>query len=106
MHQPARARLLRLLRAVLLEGEAAELLDLLEHDLDRALDRAPSTSAESSIPISSTFAGSQATTTTLPGQPWTALTKRSTVCGSIPCGLITSPSSIPASISAGSGSIT
>ena len=40
-----------------------------------------------------------------PGQPPTVLTKRSTVFGSIPCGLTTSPSSIGV-ISAGSGSIT
>ena len=60
--------------------------------------RAPPPSLSPS-PISSTPAGSQATTTTLPGQAPSVFTKRSTVCGSIPCGLITWPSSMPASTS-------
>ena len=49
---------------------------------------ARSTSALSPSPISSTSAGSQATTTTLPGQAPSVFTKRSTVCGSMACGLI------------------
>ena len=58
------------------------------------------------MPISSTTSGSHATTTTLPGQPPTAFTNRSTVWGSIPCGSIISPSSKPLLMSSWSGSIT
>ena len=58
------------------------------------------------MPKSSISAGSQATTITLPGQPFTDLTNRSTVCGSMSCGSIMSPSSIPASTDSGSASIT
>ena len=50
--------------------------------------------------------GSQATTTTLPGHAPTVFTNRSTVCGSIACGLITWPSSMPASTSSSDASIT
>ena len=59
------------------------------------------------MPISSTRAGSQAITTiTLPGHAPSVFTKRSTVCGSMPCGLITWPSSMPASTSSSLASIT
>ena len=60
----------------------------------------------SPTPRSSTSVGSQATITTLPLQPPTALTNRRTVCGSMPCGLTTSPSSIEGAISSRSGSRT
>src|SRR5262249_28284387 len=66
----------------------------------------PATCSLSPSPISSTTAGSQATTTTRPGQPPTALTKRSTVRGSIPCGSMTSPSSMAPPTEASSTSIT
>ena len=82
----------------------AQLVDRLEHEVGRALDGAGDLRRELE-PHLLAAAGSQATTTTLPGQPPTVLTKRSTVFGSIPCGLTTSPSSIGL-ISSGSGSIT
>ena len=56
--------------------------------------------------MSSTSAGSQAITTTLPGQAPSVLTKRRTVWGSIACGLISWPSSMPASTSSSRASIT
>ena len=71
-----------------------QLGDLLQHDLDRPLDHAPRPRRMSPTLRSSIGPGSHATTTTLPEKPPTALTNRSTVCGSIPCGLIISPSSI------------
>ena len=67
---------------------------------------AASSAGESPSPSSSTSPGSQATITTLPDQPPTARTNRSTVAGSMPCGLMTSPSSIDGAISSRSGSIT
>ena len=45
-------------------------------------------------------------TSTRPGQAPIVRTKRSTVCGSIACGLSTSPSSMPASTSSSDVSIT
>ncbi len=65
-----------------------------------------SIAGESPSPRSSTSPGSQATMTTLPDQPPTARTNRSTVAGSMPCGFMTSPSSIVGAISSRSGSIT
>ena len=83
----------------------AQLLHLLQHHVD-----GPSTAADTwslrPRPISSTVSGSQATTTTLPGQPPTAFTNRNTVWGSMAWGLIISPSSKPPLISSWSGSIT
>ena len=70
-----------------------------------AWSTAASRAGESPSPRSSTSPGSHATITTLPDQPPTARTNRSTVAGSIPCGLIASPSSIVGAISSRSGSI-
>ena len=78
----------------------------------RRSSRAPASSARSTAPRParrqpepdvSTSPGSQPITTTLPGQPPMAVTKRSTVCGSMSCGLIISPSSIAPANSASVG---
>ena len=66
----------------------------------------PATCSESPHPIDSTSAGSQAMTTTRPGHAPADLTNRSTVAGSIACGLIASPSSIEPGTDSSSGSIT
>ena len=60
-----------------------QLVDRLDHEVRPRHRPRAATSSLSPIPISSTCAGSHATTTTLPGHAPSVLTKRSTVCGSM-----------------------
>ena len=75
-------------------------------ELDGSVDRASATSSDRPKPSSSTSTGSHAITITRPGHAPIDLMNRSTVCGSMPWGLIVEPSSIAPSTDCSSGSIT